>query len=91
MGSQDSSGKKREKKHKDKKRHKKDKKKLRDHLEVSQEQSQLTTVSISTAATFSSSRDSAKFRKEAKQMFQNMAATIDLSQCGALPQRYQPG
>ena len=47
----------------------------------------MSQATASTAVTGMSVRDSNKFKKEARQMFQKMAATIDLNHYGALPSR----
>jgi hypothetical protein len=40
------------------------------------------------AETNQSARETQLFKKEARQMFKKMAATIDLSSVGALPDKY---
>jgi hypothetical protein len=78
---------------KDKKRESKEKKKKKDKKQAassSHRQSQTSAATAATAATAqtpaSQQRDCAKFKKEARQMFAKMAASIDLGH--ALPNRH---
>ena len=82
---------KKDKKHK---KHKKDKhhhkaKTLDSFSQRQTEMSQLSHATASTACTLTtmSVRESAKFKKESRAMFQKMAAAIDLAQAGAMPSR----